>query len=106
MAARRASGLSMLAGALVWALHFMASYGTVTLLCTRGLATLAWGGLGVVTWSMLALTALALAALAAIALAATRGEAFTDRIAAGVAALAALAVVWEAWLVMRPPPCA
>jgi hypothetical protein len=106
MAALRRSGLTMLAGALVWAAHFMAGYGAMTLVCARGLSTLQWAGIGIVAWTMTVLTALALLALGAIAWSHVRRTGFTDRLAVGVAALAALAIVWEAWLVTRPPPCA
>jgi hypothetical protein len=99
-------GELMLAGALVWAVHFMASYGAVTLVCARGMSGLQWGGVGIVAWTMMGLTALALAVLGAIAWSHARETGFIDRLATGVAALAALAVVWEAWLVTRPPPCA
>ena len=98
--------LATMAGVLVWAVHFMASYGAVTLLCTRGLGPLAWGGVGVVAWTLIALATASLVALAAVALSARRGDRFVDHIATGVAALAALAVVWETWLVMRGAPCA
>ena len=106
MATQRASVLFTVAGVLVWAVHFMASYGLVTIICTRGLGFLQWGGIGVVAWTMITLTVAALIALAALAFATARGAGFGDRLAAGVAALAALAVVWESWLVLREPPCA
>ena len=96
----------MLAGALVWAIHFMASYGLVTIVCARGAAAMQWAGVGIVAWTMLVLTALAALALAAIVWKGIRQDGFVDRIATGVAGLAALAIAWEAWLVTRGPPCA
>ena len=104
-AARRSSGLIMLAGALVWALHFMASYGIVTLVCARGLGGVQWARLGLVDWTVITVTAVALLALGVTAWFVRRHDRFVDRIAMGVAGLATLAIGWEAWLVTRGPPC-
>ena len=107
MASRRSSGLAtMLAGALVCPIHFMASYGAVTIICARGAAAMQWAGIGIVGWTIFALTAPAGLALAVIAWKGIRRDGFVDHVAAGVAGLAALAIAWEAWLVTRGPPCA
>jgi hypothetical protein len=102
----RSSGFTMLAGALVWVAHFTVGYGAVALVCARGLSSLQWASVGVVAWTMVTLAAFALLALAAIVCAHGRRTGFVDRLAVGIAALAALAIVWETWLVTRPPPCA
>jgi hypothetical protein len=105
MTSRRSSGLIMVAGALVWAIHFMASYGILTLVCVRGLVGVTWAGVGLVDWTMVTLTALALLTLGTLVGIVRRRDRFVDRIAMGVAGLAALAIAWEAWLVTRGPPC-
>jgi hypothetical protein len=98
----------MFSGALIWAVHFMAIYGFTTLACARDFATTQWLGIGIVAWAIGAATIIALAAAVAVAVSATRTApviGFTDWITAGVAALAALAIVWEALPVIMVPAC-
>jgi hypothetical protein len=98
----------MFSGALIWAVHFMAIYGFTTLACARDFATTQWLGIGIVAWAIGAATIIALAAAVAVVVSATRTApviGFTDWITAGVAALAALAIVWEALPVIMVPAC-
>jgi hypothetical protein len=98
----------MFSGALIWAVHFMAIYGFTTLACARAFATTQWLGIGIVAWAIGAATIIALAAAVAVVVSATRTApviGFTDWITAGVAALAALAIVWEALPVIMVPAC-
>lgn len=102
------TSMRMLSGALIWAVHFMAIYGFTTLACTRGFAGAQWLGIGVVEWAIGVATLIALAAVVSIIVAATRLTpvvGFTEWMTAGVAALAAVAIVWEALPAMMVPPC-
>jgi hypothetical protein len=100
--------LRMFSGALIWAVHFIAIYGFTTLACARGFATMQWLGVGIVAWAIGAATMIALVAAVAVAVYATRTvpvNGFTEWITAGVAALAALAIVWEALPAIMVPAC-
>jgi hypothetical protein len=100
--------LRMFSGALIWAVHFIAIYGFTTLSCARGFATTQWLGIGIVAWAIGAATMIALAVAVVVVVSAARTApviGFTDWITAGVAALAALAIVWEALPVIMVPAC-
>jgi hypothetical protein len=102
------SALRMVAGALVWALHFLSIYVFAALACARGFADVRWLGIGVVSWTIGAATALALAALAIIVVGVMRGArpiGFNDWVSASVAALAAVAIVWETLPALMVPAC-
>ena len=101
----RSNALLPVAGALVWAVHFAVIYGITSWLCARGAATMQWLGIGIVTWSVGIATMMALAALAALFFSARHARGFLSWITAGVAALAALAIVWEALPAFMVPPC-
>jgi len=94
-----ATALGMSAGIIVWALHFGAIYGATALACARGLPHLVAPAVGGVT----------VAAVAALAIVLVRGwqrrRRFEPWLAAGLAALALVAVVWEALPVLLVPPC-
>lgn len=97
----------MLSGALIWAAHFLTIYGITTLACARGFAAAQWLGIGVVPWAIGVATLVALAAAAAV-IASTRRMpviGFTEWITAGVAALAMLAIAWEALPAIMVPAC-
>jgi hypothetical protein len=101
------AGLRMLSGALIWAVHFMAIYGFTALACARGFAAAQWLGIGVVAWAIGAATLVALVAIAAV-IASTRTApviGFTEWITAGVAALAMVAIAWEALPAIMVPAC-
>jgi hypothetical protein len=101
------TGLRMLSGALVWAVHFLAIYGFTALACARGFAAAQWLGVGVLAWAIGAATVVALAAATAI-IASTRRTpviGFTEWFTAGVAALAMLAIAWETLSAAMVPAC-
>jgi hypothetical protein len=80
----------MAAGVAIWALHFTALYGITTLACARGMP-------GVVPWAIGGATAVAAAlALGVVARSFPRRADFIHWMAATVAALALIAIVWEA----------
>jgi hypothetical protein len=86
-------------GVIVWALHFTAVYGFTALACARGFPR-------AVPWAIGAATlAAAAVAIAIIAMAYSKRRDFADGIAAGVAAFALLAIVWEALPVLIVPAC-
>lgn len=82
-----------IATVVVWAAHFALIYGSTALACAQQAGRL-------VPWIVGVATALALAALGAIAIPAARRAARSPQLAhalpAGLGALAALAVLWEA----------
>ena len=101
--------MRMLYGAFVWALHFMAAYGFTALACERGFASVQWLGIGVVTWALGAATVIALGVTSVIIVAATWRApriGFTEWITAGIAALASIAILWEALPAIMVPGCA
>lgn len=95
---RRALWLA--SGVIVWALHFGFAYGFVGLACARGLERAVPWTVGVAT--------VAAAAIAAVLLArgALRRADFEDGIAAGLAAFALLAILWEGASILMVAPCA
>lgn len=95
-----AAALRMSSGVIVWALHFAAIYGATALACARGVPQAAPVAVGLATL-------LALAALLPIIVAGWRRRAqFEAWFAAGTAAFALLAVVWEALPALWVPACA
>jgi hypothetical protein len=89
----------MSSGVMVWALHFTAIYGLTALACARG-----WGWL--VMPSIAASTLLASIAIGALlAIALPRRAQFEYWMSACVAALALVAIVWEALPVLMVPAC-
>jgi hypothetical protein len=91
--------LFMSSGVMVWALHFTAIYGITGLACARGWHSLVLPSIAVAT---------ALAAIASIAIVAAalpRRAQFEYWMSACLAALALLAIVWEAIPVFLVPIC-
>lgn len=91
--------LWMTAGIAVWALHFAVIYGVTAIACARAAPQ-------VVPWSIAVATVLALALAGAIVVIGYRKRSdFVDWTAAGVAALAILAILWEAAALAWLPAC-
>jgi hypothetical protein len=91
--------LFMSAGVALWALHFAAIYGLSALACARGRPEL-------VLPSVVIATTLAAAATIAVLGVGLRGRArFESWLASGIAALALVAIVWEALPVLIVPIC-
>ncbi len=88
---------------IIWAAHFAAVYGLAALACARQAAAL-------VPWVVGVASAIAVAALLALAIPAAlrslRTSQLADSLAAGLAGLALLAVVWEASSLFWVPACA
>jgi hypothetical protein len=73
----------------------------------RGYAQVEWLGVGVIPWFVAAVTALAGACALAVLIAAMRAApTFENWMAAGIAALAMVAMIWEAWPAALLVPCA
>jgi hypothetical protein len=92
--------LWMASGVIVWALHFTIVYGFTGVACARGMDRAVPWAVGVAT-----LAAAAVAALVVVR-GARRRDAFEDWIAAGLAAFALLAILWEGIAVFMVAPCA
>jgi hypothetical protein len=93
----------VLSPVLIWALHFAAIYGLAALACARQMIVL-------VPWVVGVTSVIALAALLAITIPAwlrvLRTSLLADSLAAGLGALAVVAVVWEASALFWVPACA
>ena len=88
------------AGIGVWALHFAVVYAVTAIACARAAPQL-------VPWSIAGATIVGLAVAGAIAVIGYRKRAdFINWMAAGVAALAIVAIVWEAAALPWLPVCA
>ncbi len=86
-------------GVVIWAAHFGIVYGGQAVACAADRP-------GLVTPLVLGASAVALALLLVVALAARRHRhAFMGTMAMGIAALSALAVVWEAAPALALPSC-
>lgn len=102
-------------GPLAWAIHFLAIYGFTALACARDIAAGAFG-VGIVAWFVGAATVLAVVVLGfTIWFAAREGShgaplpdpsGFVHWLTLAMAALAMLAVVWEALPLMFLKHCA
>ena len=88
------------AGPTIWAAHFLAIYGITTLACAQGMpAAVAWIVAGAT------LLAASMALLVLVKCVRQRSE-FVRWIGAGNAALALVAILWEALPAFTVPPCA
>lgn len=91
--------LRMLAGVAIWALHFAAIYGFTAVACARRLP-------GPVPLAVAFATLVAAAACALIVIAELRKpQGFESWMTGGLAAVALLAIVWEAVPVVVVTPC-
>jgi hypothetical protein len=91
--------LRMSAGALVWAAHFAVIYGFTALACARGFVS-------AVPWVTGGATLVALGIAALVMVSAWRErERFTPWMAASIAALAMLAIVYESLALLMVPAC-
>jgi hypothetical protein len=96
----------LVAGPVVWALHFLAIYGFTGVVCARpGVDA------GIVAWGVAIGGVVAIALLAVLVLGARRAASrearrpFAQHVGQGLAAFAALAIVWETLPVFMAPPC-
>jgi hypothetical protein len=101
------ASLHMFSGVIVWAVHFTAIYSFTALACARGFAELRWLGIGIVSWAVGAATLIAATAALVILVPAVRTarRSFESWMAAGTAALALIAILWETLPVMMLPVC-
>jgi hypothetical protein len=101
------TALRMCAGIIVWAVHFAVIYGYAALACALGLGEVRWPG-ATVSVVVVAATVIALGATLAVVVLAMRAKtsAFEDWMTAGIAAIAAVAILWEGLLpVFILPAC-
>ncbi|WP_203075363.1 hypothetical protein [Falsiroseomonas ponticola] len=86
-------------GIVIWSVHFLLVYGGQAVACAADRP-------GLVTPLVIGASLVALALLLVVALAARRHRhGFMGTMAIGIAALSALAVVWEAAPALALPPC-
>lgn len=101
------TALRMFAGVIVWAAHFTVIYGFTAVACALGLGETRWPWLSLTVFIVVT-TVIALAALLVFAWTAKRARprSFENWMGAAVAALAALAIVWEGLVpVFMLPAC-
>jgi hypothetical protein len=104
---------SVLAGAIIWAIHFTILYGFTSVACARGLGT------DVVPWTIAVATGVAALAAAVVMVRSLRpvgpggadgnqatAEDFIRWVTAAVAGLALVAMILEALTAALVPPCA
>jgi hypothetical protein len=93
------TSLRIASGVIVWAAHFAVIYGATGLACARDAAER-------VPWTVAAATLVAGAIAASIFVREWRLRAsFNSWLAATIAAIALLAIVWEGITVLIVPPC-
>lgn len=91
--------LRMLAGVVIWALHFAAIYGFTAVACARRLP-------GPVPLAVALATVVGAAACALIVISELRNrQGFESWMTLGLAAIALLAIVWEALPALVVTPC-
>lgn len=101
----------MIAGPLIWGVHFLAIYVFTAIACARRLFNPDW--VAAVPWTVFAMTLLAAAALLATIIPAIRANkrsrngasSFIPWATAALAALAFVAVIWETLPVLLVPIC-
>jgi hypothetical protein len=91
--------LFMSSGVVIWALHFGAIYGLTGLACARGWQEVVPPGVALAT------VVAAILALAVLVAGWRRRAQFESWMTAGIAALALVAIVWEALPVLIVPIC-
>jgi len=102
--------LLLMAGPIVWAVHFVAIYGFIGLVCARPPRDAQWLGVGWAGWVVAGMGLLAALALAAWLrlqpVAAEPGNRrFLHRSSLGLGWLALLAIAWETLAVFLVPGC-
>lgn len=102
--------LLLMAGPIVWAVHFVAIYGFVGFTCARPLAPAQWLGVGWVGWTVVGMGVIACVALAAwLRVRPASGEPdnrrFLRRASRALGWLAFLAIAWETLAVFLVPGC-
>jgi hypothetical protein len=112
-----ATTLRLLASLLIWAAHLGVIYAATALVCARGGIGMSLLGIGILAWIIGVATLAALAAvlwLSGAAIRSVRRAAhprgstpwFLDWVAATMAALAAVAILWQALPILIVRPCA
>ncbi len=103
--------LPMLAGPIIWAVHFLFIYAVNGVACARPALRTAWMGIAASSWLIAAASLLALLAMALIYLRLrTRmpragDPEFLPWLAGALSLLSAIAVVWETVPVLLISPC-
>jgi hypothetical protein len=91
--------LRMFAGVLIWSAHFLLIYAFTALACTRGFES-------AIPYTVIGATVVGLLVLALIASRAVPARTFADWMTIAVAAIAVVAMLWEALPLFWVPVCA
>lgn len=109
--------LFLMGGLIIWAARFLAAYSFTAVACAKGWTGADVGGFGLVPLVIAALSLVSIAGCAALLLRAISGsrrvdrddgehaDRFIDTVAALVAGLAGLAILWETLPVFLVPVC-
>lgn len=103
--------LFMLAGPIIWAVHFLFIYTVNGVACARPAMDRSWAGMPVASWIIVAASVAALTAMAFIYLRmrnrvpGNAGPGFLPWVAGMLSFLSAVAVVWETMPVILVPGC-
>lgn len=104
--------LLLIAGPLVWAVHFLTIYIFVGIVCARPQWNPAWMGISMAGWGTLVATGVALIALAVVFFqsrpqtGAPGDRVFVYRVSVGLILLSLVAIIWETMPVFLVPACA
>lgn len=103
--------LLLMAGPVVWAVHFVAIYGFIGVVCARPASQAQWLGVGWAGWVVVAMGLVAAGALVAWlrvrpASAEPHNHRFLQRCSQALGWLALLAIAWETLAVFLVPGCA
>jgi len=91
--------LRMFAGVLIWSAHFLLIYAFTALACTRGFER-------AIPYTIIGATAVGVLVLALIGRRVVPARTFADWMTIAVAAIAVLAMLWEALPLFWAPACA
>ncbi|HZW11971.1 MAG TPA: hypothetical protein VFF81_02105 [Noviherbaspirillum sp.] len=103
--------LRLFAAPLVWALHFLAVYGAIGIICARRMHGLTLLGLDIASWVVAATTVASVAAVFLLSLRGAAGQppqdnaSFTRWTGAALGVLSIIAIAWEAMAILLVPAC-
>lgn len=103
--------LAVLAGPLIWAVHFLLIYTVNGVVCARPGIQTYWMGIALSSWAIIGIGLMALAAMASIyvrqrhRIPPAGAPSFLPWLAGTLSLLSAIAIVWETIPVLFFPPC-
>ncbi len=103
--------LLLFSGPLIWAVHFVAIYGFIGIVCARPPADAEWLGIGVALWGVCGASLLAVVAMAAICMwikprdTVRDNQVFIRWMSITLCLLSAAAIGWETLAAFMVPVC-